>query len=229
VAWVSERKDTLSALFFFLTLIAYARYAQEKKEGRMEKAERISDTNGTNSEIRSPKLWYLFALAFFALGLMSKPMLVTVPFILLLLDYWPLRRFDFHSGVQSSKFNVRSPGRGSASMFVLLLREKLPFLALSAAFATGAVYVGARTLGARDPSLLLPLASMLATLIGVPPARRTMSRSRSSLGSGRNAQRTQARTRHRPESSPSNRAVSAACPLLHIRWRFRGPSGHTNT
>src|SRR6059058_204044 len=70
VAWISERKDVLSAVFFMLTLGAYTRYVH---------------TSSFTS--------YLLVLLWFALGLMSKPMLVTVPFVLLLLDYWPLRRF----------------------------------------------------------------------------------------------------------------------------------------
>jgi protein O-mannosyl-transferase len=95
VAWVAERKDVLSGLFFMLTVGAYVRYTEELK--------------GERSRF---KVFYALALVFFILGLMSKPMLVTVPLVLLLLDYWPLRR--------------ETPlGR--------LLVEKLPFLALSAA------------------------------------------------------------------------------------------------
>src|SRR5205823_7433164 len=70
VAWISERKDVLSALFFMLTLLSYVHYARAHSLAA-----------------------YLLSLLFFALGLMSKPMLVTVPFVLLLLDYWPLERF----------------------------------------------------------------------------------------------------------------------------------------
>ena len=73
VAWVSERKDVLSAVFFFLMLSAYARYARAPSTGR-----------------------YLLVGALFAAGLMSKAMLVTAPVILLLLDYWPLRRTARH-------------------------------------------------------------------------------------------------------------------------------------
>src|SRR5512133_1300849 len=73
VAWIAERKDVLSAVFFMLTLAAYARYA------------------------RAPSApCYLLVALFFAFGLMSKPMLVTLPFVLLLLDYWPLDRFGAH-------------------------------------------------------------------------------------------------------------------------------------
>lgn len=72
VAWIAERKDVLSAFFMFLTIIFY--YLYTKKENN--------------------KKWinYFLSLIFFALGLMSKPMLVTLPFILLLLDFWPLDR-----------------------------------------------------------------------------------------------------------------------------------------
>ena len=71
VAWIAERKDVLSTFFWMLTMGAYCYY------------------------VESPGLRrYLFVLLFFALGLMAKPMLVTLPFVLLLLDYWPLRRFE---------------------------------------------------------------------------------------------------------------------------------------
>ena len=73
VAWVAERKDVLSAFFFMLTLWAYGRYVEQSKV----------------QSLRS-RVWYGLALVGFALGLMSKPMLVTLPFVLLLLDYWPL-------------------------------------------------------------------------------------------------------------------------------------------
>ena len=70
VAWISERKDVLSAVFFMLMVGAYIRF------------------------VRAPSFTaYMLVLLFFALGLMSKPMLVSVPFVLLLLDYWPLKRF----------------------------------------------------------------------------------------------------------------------------------------
>ena len=75
VAWVSERKDVLSTLFWMLTVWAYLRYAEEFK-------------------VQSSKFkaFYGLSLLFFVCGLMSKPMLVTLPVILLLLDYWPLQR-----------------------------------------------------------------------------------------------------------------------------------------
>ncbi len=70
VAWVAERKDLLSAFFLMLTLWGYTRYVEHPGTGR-----------------------YLMVAIFFSLGLMSKPMLVTLPFVLLILDYWPLKRF----------------------------------------------------------------------------------------------------------------------------------------
>src|ERR1051325_295252 len=116
VAWVSERKDVLSALFGLLSLGAYANYALAKS--RVEGRESSGGSPPEALASRSSTLNYRLALFFFALGLMSKPMLVTWPFVLLLLDFWPLRRLD-------SLFTLRhSPG---------LLREKIPFLALSAA------------------------------------------------------------------------------------------------
>jgi len=115
VAWVAERKEVLSAFFGFLSLLFYARYAQSKTGQR---ASGIGD--------------YLSALFFFACGLMSKPMVVTLPLMMLLLDYWPLSR------MRSAECGVRN---GS------LLLEKAPFLAL--AFVSGLVTIHAeRGIGA---------------------------------------------------------------------------------
>jgi len=87
VAWISERKDVLSACFGLLTLLFYARYAGKRSipgsSASSRKDVRAFDPSTFN---------YLWALVFFALGLMSKPMLVTLPFVMLLLDWWPLRR-----------------------------------------------------------------------------------------------------------------------------------------
>ena len=99
VAWVAERKDVLSGLFFVLTLFAYIRYVRGKTRGR-----------------------YLVVLLLAALGLMAKPMLVTLPFVLLLLDYWPLRRFT-----------TGSPEGNSSRHVWRILVEKLPLVVLSIA------------------------------------------------------------------------------------------------
>jgi len=99
VAWVAERKDVLSGFFGLLALIFYARHAQ------------AHDTkSGDDHSLFSRAYW--LACMWFALGLMSKPMLVTWPFVLLLLDFWPLERFH----------------RGCAKQLIL---EKIPFLALA--------------------------------------------------------------------------------------------------
>jgi Flp pilus assembly protein TadD len=120
VAWVAERKDVLSTTFWLLTLWAYAKYvetsASQGSEQRLP-AGVIGDRDRRTAETRAapataslgfpsrhvlpigglPWLYYGLAFAFFALGLMSKPMLVTVPCVLLLLDYWPLRRWPQRS------------------------------------------------------------------------------------------------------------------------------------
>ena len=118
VAWAAERKDVLSALFWMLALIAYTRYAQRVTGDRCQ----VTRTEPASSPVtRHPSLFYGLALLFFAFGLMSKPMVVTLPFVLLLLDFWPLNRLQ-----------LQSSGRVVAS----LIFEKLPFFALA---ATGSV------------------------------------------------------------------------------------------
>jgi protein O-mannosyl-transferase len=110
VAWASERKDLLSTFFAILTLLAYVSYT--RKESTSESRE----SSASHSLVPRPSsLDHFLALFFFACGLMSKPMLVTLPFVLLLLDYWPLER------IQGSKFKVQG-----------LLVEKWPFFLLSA-------------------------------------------------------------------------------------------------
>ncbi len=82
VAWIAERKDVLAALFWFLTLWAYVRYTEKPGIGR-----------------------YLLVLTSFVLGLMSKPMIVTLPFVMLLVDLWPLRA-SFDASGKDSVFRV---------------------------------------------------------------------------------------------------------------------------
>jgi len=110
VAWVAERKNVLSTLFWFLTMWAYFRYAQTK----------------------NLKTYYLVIL-FFTLGLMSKPMLVTLPFVLLLLDYWPLGRLKLEQGGSNNEVSAKSKYHVK-SKFLKLMLEKVPLFAL----ATGA-------------------------------------------------------------------------------------------
>ena len=115
VAWVAERKDVLSTFFFMLTLWSYGRYA----ESRRQPAEGGAAHHVSRFTFHASR-YYLLTLLLFALGLMSKPMLVTLPFVLLLLDYWPLRR------LQLSTLNPQP------STLWRLVLEKLPFLGLSA-------------------------------------------------------------------------------------------------
>lgn len=107
VAWVAERKDVLSSVFFFAVLWGYAGYAERRNRGNLGIA------------------WYAFVALMFALGLLAKPMLVTLPGVLLLLDVWPLRRLQPTA--------VTRPRRSMVAMVALLIVEKLPLFVLSGA------------------------------------------------------------------------------------------------
>jgi tetratricopeptide (TPR) repeat protein len=149
VAWVSERKDVLSTFFALLTLWAYARYAQCVTSGKWQvtRTETAATVPDSSRVLRHPSLFYWLALVFFALGLMSKPMLVTWPFVMLLLDYWPLGRVAGDgwrvAGGKNGKPSTLNPvkGRGRVAKFYAALRgstlnqllfEKLPFFGLAA-------------------------------------------------------------------------------------------------
>jgi len=119
VAWIAERKDVLSGLFFVLTLWAYDRYARCKEQQDLQAPQAASSRPEFPADAAGQ--WYWLTVVLFLLGLMSKPMLVTLPFVLLLLDYWPLRRCSFGGG--TSRF--RQIGG--------LVGEKLPFFGLSVA------------------------------------------------------------------------------------------------
>ncbi len=125
VAWISERKDVLSALFFFLMLGAYVRYA------------------------RAPSIWrYLLVTVLFAAGLMSKPMLVTAPVILLLLDYWPLERIKSkNSEVKGRKSEVNA----QRSVVRDIILEKIPLLLLSTGSCVVTFVIQKRAVGAIPP------------------------------------------------------------------------------
>ncbi len=122
VAWVAERKDVLSAFFGFLTLLAYHWFTQQ-----------------------SGLLRYMLVVAMFAAGLMAKPMLVTVPCLLLLLDIWPLGRW----------------GRVSTAR---LLAEKLPLFALTAASSI-VTLIAQQRLGAMRPMEWLPFGTRVANAV----------------------------------------------------------------
>jgi tetratricopeptide (TPR) repeat protein len=139
VAWISERKDMLSTFFALLTLLAYTRYAQSrsKVESRESNADPALDS-------RPSTLDYSLALFCFALGLMSKPMLVTLPFVLLLLDYWPLKR------VTSDQWQLSKVSR--------LVLEKWPFFLLAAVSCVVTFLVQSQRSGDAVASLeLVPL------------------------------------------------------------------------
>jgi Flp pilus assembly protein TadD len=110
VAWVAERKDVLSSFFWMLTMWTYVRYVERPGLNR-----------------------YLWVLLSFGLGLLSKPMLVTLPFVLLLLDYWPLRRFQFAQSTKNPKLSPSKPIHSNhrRSLIFSLIREKVPFFILS--------------------------------------------------------------------------------------------------
>jgi hypothetical protein len=188
VAWVAERKDVLSMFFLMLTLWAYARYVEvqspkskvQRRESKVQAQEPASGITHHASRITfHVSCYYLLSLLFFACGVMSKPMLVTVPFVLLLLDYWPLGRLE----VQSPKSKVQSPSAEgkirnaesrithyaafftfhlSRSTLLALLLEKLPFLALAAASSAITFLVQQ---GGHATSIGLPLGPRLANAV----------------------------------------------------------------
>src|SRR6266542_303359 len=128
VAWAAERKDVLSVFFGLLTLWAYVRYLEKPGWGR-----------------------YLGMMLAFLLSLLSKPMLITLPFVLLLLDYWPLRRMRSESA-------TGGPGRVPVGW---LLLEKVPLFVLAVGIGIVAV-VSRERAGAPVPLDVLPLSARLA-------------------------------------------------------------------
>ena len=115
VAWIAERKDVLSAMFGLLALHAYVRFAQK--------------TPAADSRRRT--FAYFLSLFLFALGLMAKPMLVTLPFVMLLLDYWPLERIPYSGApvVRAPREDLRSIARNAGKLAL----EKWPFFSVAAA------------------------------------------------------------------------------------------------
>ncbi|MCI0744504.1 MAG: tetratricopeptide repeat protein [Verrucomicrobia subdivision 3 bacterium] len=128
VAWIAERKDVLSTFFGFISMLCYVRWrgANLITEPRLQNATRQTAVADTSNPCRSRSPWFVgfgvwgfCTLAFFALSLMAKPMLVTLPFVFLLLDYWPLKRLTLQP------FNP--------STLQLRLLEKWPFFVLTVA------------------------------------------------------------------------------------------------
>jgi tetratricopeptide (TPR) repeat protein len=131
VAWLSERKDLLSSFFWLLSVWAYVRYVE-----------------GVRAQSPKARVAFRMSLLFFVLGLLSKPMVVTLPFVLLLLDYWPLGRMpDFRSRISDFK-------AGKTKDAVLsLLDEKRPFFALMVLFCCTTWY--SVKLGNKFPTLMV--------------------------------------------------------------------------
>lgn len=124
VAWIAERKDLLSAFFWVLSIATYAGYASKAKD--------TTSARTLRAALISKR--YLMALGSFALALMSKPMAVTLPFVLLLLDFWPLQRSVKLIGENKSRWRK-------------LIIEKLPFFGLSAATCL-------LTIAAQEPAIV---------------------------------------------------------------------------
>jgi protein O-mannosyl-transferase len=119
VAWIAERKGLLCAFFWMLTMYGYASYARKPGPGR-----------------------YLLTLLFFVLGLMSSPAMVTIPFVLLLLDFWPLRRTFLAAKPSPTKRRIDKAARFQPYPLRRLLLEKAPFLALSLACCWVTLWAG---------------------------------------------------------------------------------------
>ncbi len=142
VAWITERKDVLSTLFLLLTLAAYVSYVRHRGLFR-----------------------YLLTVLLFTLGLLAKPMLVTLPFLLLLLDYWPLGRFDSHQTIKawSGQKHQSSPAHDERRILYRVIIEKIPFFVLSAVSSVITFFVQ-QSIGAIADINALPLKSKLANV-----------------------------------------------------------------
>lgn len=114
VAWISERKDVLSTFFGFIAMLAYVKYAREPFRGQ------------------PGRKWLLLSLLAFVASLLAKPMLVTLPFLLLILDFWPLQRLKSESQQEPEHDVVAMSQRSFPRMELkALVAEKIPFLVLT--------------------------------------------------------------------------------------------------
>jgi tetratricopeptide (TPR) repeat protein len=132
VAWIAERKDVLSTLFLLLTLTAYVSYVR-----------------------RRGLIRYLLTILLFVLGLSAKPMLVTLPFVLLLLDYWPLDRFAAPRAVKTAAISDKQ------RILYRIIIEKIPFFAL-AIVSSGITFIVQKNSGAVSDFNIVPLHSRIA-------------------------------------------------------------------
>jgi Tfp pilus assembly protein PilF len=139
VAWIAERKNVLSTLFGLLTIAAYSRYANNPSMRR-----------------------YLLVLFTFCLGLMAKPMLVTLPLVLLLLDFWPLKRFKLRKvkALNSTKPNSAEILCQKSTPYRLIV-EKIPLFFLSAVLSV-VTFLAQKAAGAVAKEEFFPLSSRIA-------------------------------------------------------------------
>ena len=135
VAWVAERKDVLSTLFWLIAIGSYIEWIHQRTKGN-----------------RRSGLYYGWSLLAFGAGLMSKPMVVTLPCLLLLLDYWPLERWGFGARPFSGRVVLK------------LVGEKIPFVALAAIASVGAVKAQA-LLGTLQSISVYPLGARLTNAL----------------------------------------------------------------
>lgn len=172
VAWASERKDVLSTLFWILTMMAYVRYAKESKVQSL--TTRVAGLEvGKRGWHSLPSNWYCMALVLFACGLMSKPMLVTLPCVLLLIDFWPLQRLrlkwfsrakDTAATVVEADAPPGPPAANADRPAAHLVMEKLPFFALSLGSSI-VTYLVQDAGGAVQSLQTIPLLSRIANAI----------------------------------------------------------------
>jgi tetratricopeptide (TPR) repeat protein len=143
VAWASSRKDLLSTIFWILTIWSYVYYSKKRGFKR-----------------------YLLVLLLFSMGLMSKPMLVTLPFVLILLDYWPICRIDI--GQSSDKYSLQAIHTNQTcrpiTHFFKLIAEKIPLIILSLAFIF-LTYIAQKDYGAVVPLNSYSISSRLSNAL----------------------------------------------------------------
>jgi Flp pilus assembly protein TadD len=150
VAWAAERKDVLSGFFALLALLAYARYAATRSTTQR----RGSRSSGEPKRSGSRRLAYACSVILYALGLMAKPMLVTLPFVMLLLDYWPPKRLAAAQPAGRGRLG-KGPNGGEklaatgpsaeSPRWRDMVFEKWPFFALSAVFCGIAMFAQAQS------------------------------------------------------------------------------------
>lgn len=142
VAWVAERKDVLSTFFWFLTFLGYIYYVKQRNIKR-----------------------YIFVLVLFSIGLMSKSMLVTLPFVLLLIDYWPLNRLETNAFSNlSSSGKQRERASYNAKPILNLVYEKVPLFIISI-FFSGITYFAQDRGGAMGTLEVFPLKARIANAL----------------------------------------------------------------